>query len=73
MSLIKRLEALESAAAAKSQIRGKMDIVRVIVALDSSIVSACHRSQNGTNVPVSEKELADIRHQAGIDRVARRA
>jgi len=66
---LNRIAALEAKAKAKN--RAKLDIVRVIVASDRSVVIAFRRSANGTLLPVSEVELADIRRQAEIDRAAR--
>lgn len=61
MSVTKRLEALE-AAAAKAEGPEKFDVVLVIVAPDRSIDNAFRHGEGGALVPVSEDELADIRH-----------
>jgi len=63
MNMTKRLEALE-AAAVKAEGPKKIDIIRVIVALDRSITGAYCRNENGRLVPVSDEKLADIRRQA---------
>ena len=60
MNITKRLEALE-AAAVKAEGSEKLDLIRVIVAPDQSIVKALRRGEGGALVPVSEDELADIR------------
>ncbi len=58
--MTKRLEALE-AAAVKAEGPERIDVIRVIVAPDQSIVRALRRAENGTLVPVSADEFADIR------------
>ena len=60
MNRIKRIESLE-AAAANAQGAEKLDIVRVIVAPDRSIVGACRHDETGMVVPVSDAELVGIR------------
>lgn len=60
MNIGKRLEALE-AAAMKAEGPERIDVIRVIVAPDRSIVRVLRRGQHGEPVPVSDDELADIR------------
>lgn len=60
MSMAKRLEALE-AAAVKSAGPERIDVIRVIVVSDRSIVGAMRRVEGGELVPVSVEELEDIR------------
>lgn len=59
MSLTKRLEALEAKADAKTI--EPLEIVRVIVAPDRSILRALRYGAGGVLVPVSDDELAEIR------------
>lgn len=67
---LNRIAALEAKAKIKN--RAKLDIIRVIVAHDRRVVSAFHRSANGTLLPVSDEELLDIRRKAEADQAARR-
>ena len=64
MGIIKRLETLEAVAAAKGQLDERMEIIRVIVAPDLSIISAWRFDENRERVPVSEEGLANIRRDA---------
>ena len=60
MNVAKRLEALE-AAAVKTERPEQIEVIRVIVARDCSIVGAMRRVEGGARVPVSMEELEDIR------------
>jgi hypothetical protein len=58
--MAKRLEALE-AAAVKAEGPEKLDVIRVIIDPDQSIVKALRRAEGGALVPVSVEELEEIR------------
>ena len=62
MSMTKRLEALE--AAVQAQEPEKMELIILFVNTDRSNAGAYRFGENGTLVPVSEGELANI-HRDG--------
>lgn len=56
-----RIVAMEAAVSAKARGLETMDIIRVIIAPDRSIVGAMRRAENGSFVSVSENDLENMR------------